>query len=79
MIILFILYIKFYVSKTDYNRIAKKNNICINAFCYNNDLVYPVYVSDQKFEHYIDLFLMKHENKSHYVYMIDFNRFMCNK
>ena len=41
--------IKFSVSKIDYCRIEKKNNICINVFCYENDLTYPVYVSDQKF------------------------------
>ena len=37
--------IKFPVSKKDYCKIEKKNNICINVFCYENDLTYPVYVS----------------------------------
>ena len=27
----------------------------------------------------MDLLLISHENKSHYVYIKDFNRFMCNK
>ena len=40
---------------------------------------YPVYVSDQKFENCMDLLLISDENKSHYVYIKDFNRFMCNK
>ena len=42
-------------------------------------MTYPVYVSDQKFENYMDLLLISNENKSHYVYIKDFNRFMCNK
>ena len=71
--------IKFPVSKKDYCRIERQNNICINAFCYENGLTYPVYVSDQKFHNSMDLLLISNENKSHYVYIKDFNRFMCNK
>ena len=26
-------------------RIERQNNICINVFCYENGLIYPVYVS----------------------------------
>ena len=39
--------IEFPVSKKDFNKIEKKSNICINVFCYENNLVYPVYVSDE--------------------------------
>ena len=46
---------------------------------YENNLTYPVYVSDQKFENYMDFFVITDKNKSHYVYIKDFNRFMCNK
>ena len=35
--------IDFPVSKKDYCRIEQKKNICINVFCYENDLVYVVY------------------------------------
>ena len=31
-------------------KLKKKNNICINVFGYENELVFPVEVSDQKFE-----------------------------
>ena len=71
--------IKFPFSKKDYCKIEKKNNICINVFCYENDLTYLVNVSDQKFKNCLDLLLIANENKSHYVYIKDFNRFMCNK
>ena len=50
--------IKFPVSKNDYSKIEQKNNICINAFCYENNLIYPVYVSNEKFENYMDLLLV---------------------
>ena len=30
--------IKFPVSKKDFSKIEQKNNICINVFCYENDL-----------------------------------------
>ena len=44
-----------------------------------NNLAYPVYLSDQECENCIDLLLITDENKSHYVYIKDFNRVMCNK
>ena len=40
--------IKFPVSKKYYCKIEQKNNICINVFCYENELTYPVYISDKK-------------------------------
>ena len=71
--------IKVPVSKTDYCKTERQNSICINAFCYENGLTYPVYLSGQKFVDSIDLLLISDENKSHYVYIKDFNRFICKK
>ena len=71
--------IKFPVSKKDYCRIERQNNVYINVFCYENNLAYPVYLSDQTFHNSMDLLLITDENKSHYVYIKDFNRFICNK
>ena len=34
------------VSKADYCKIERQNNICINVICYENGLNYPVYVSN---------------------------------
>ena len=39
--------IKSPVSKKDYSMIEQKNNICINVFCYENDLICLLYISDQ--------------------------------
>ena len=54
--------IKFPVSGKDFGKIEKKNNICINVFCYENNLFYPVYVSDQKFEDCIDLLMITEDH-----------------
>ena len=35
---------KFTFSKNDFGKIEKKINICINEFCYENSLAYPVYI-----------------------------------
>ena len=39
----------------------------------------PIYISDQKFKNSMDLLLVIDENKSHYVYIKDFDRFMFHK
>ena len=71
--------IEFPVQKKDFSKIGKKNNISINVFGYKNELVFPIYVSDQKFEESMDLLLLIDDDKSHYVYIKDFDRFMFHK
>ena len=68
----------FPVSKKEYCRIEMQNKICINVFCYDNKLTYPVYLSDQKFNDNMDLLLKSNQFKPHYVCIIDFGRFMFN-
>ena len=60
-------------------KIEVQNNICINVFCYENKLVYPIFISKQTFEDLIDLLLLIENDKSHYVYIKDFNTFMFHK
>ena len=45
-------------------------------FGYENKLVFPIYISDQKFEDSVDLLLLIDEDKSHYVYIKGFDRFV---
>ena len=71
--------IEFPVKEKDFEKIQVQNNICINVFCYENELVFPIYVSDKKFKDSIDLLLLIDDNKSHYVYIKDFDRFMFYK
>ena len=48
-------------------------------FGYENRLVFSIYISDQKFKDSIDLLLLIDNDKSHYVYIKDFDRFMFHK
>ena len=57
--------IKFPVQDKRFNKIEIKNNICINVYGYDNRLVFPVYISDQKFEDSMDLLLLIYNDKSH--------------
>ena len=63
----------------DFNKIEAKNNICINVFGYENRLAFPIYLSDQKFEDSMDFLLLTDNDKPHYVYIKDFDRFMFRK
>ena len=56
-----------------------KSNTCISVFDYENELIFPIYVLDQKFEDSMDLLLLIDDDKSHYVYIKDFDRFMFHK
>ena len=68
-----------FLSKRDFNKIEVKNKICINVFCYENKLTYPVHISDKKLENWMDLLIITDKIKSHYVYIKNFHKFMFNK
>ena len=72
MMILNFLYLKKIIARL-------KRIISALIFGFENGLVYPVHVSDEKFEDCMDLLLITDNNKSYYVYLKDFNRFLCNK
>ena len=71
--------IEFPISKKDYCKIKKQNNICINVFFYEHGIIYPLYVSGKKFSDCMDFLLIFDESKSYYVYIKDFSRLMFNK
>ena len=48
-------------------------------FCYENKVVYPVYLFNQCFNDNMDLLLISNNFVNHYVYIKDFNRLMFNK
>ena len=47
-------------------------------FYYENNLVFPVDVSDKNIEGCTDLLMITDENMPNYIYIKGFNRFMCN-
>ena len=66
--------IEFPVREKYFSKIETKKNIYINVFCYENRLVFPIYISDLKFENRVDLLLLIDGDKSHYVYIKGFHR-----
>ena len=50
--------IDFPVQEKDFSKIEVKKNICINVFGNENELVFPIYYSYQKFEDPMDLLLL---------------------
>ena len=71
--------IEFPVSVKQYNKVETQNNININVFGYENKQTYSIYVSKEKFENTMNLLLISDDEKNHYVYIKDFNRFMHHK
>ena len=67
------------MQEKDFNKIEVKNIICINVLGYENGLVFLIYVSDQKFQDAMDLLLLIDNDKSYYVYIKGFDRFMFHK
>ena len=67
------------MQEKDFSKSEVQNNICVNVFGYENDSVFPVYISDQTFKSSTDLLLLINDDKSHYVYIKGFNTFMFHK
>ena len=67
------------MQEKDFSKIEVQNNICINVFGYENELVYAIFISREKFEDSMDLLLLYEDDKSHYAYIRDFNTFMFHK
>ena len=42
-------------------------------------MVFPIYISNKEFEDSMDLLHLIKDDKSHYVYIKDFNRFMFKR
>ena len=70
--------VKFPVKVKDVGVIEDKNEICINVFSYEDKIFCPVYVSKKKYGDCMNLLMIHEDNKSHNVYVKDFNRLMFN-
>ena len=55
--------IEFPVEEKYFKKIEVQDNICINVLCYENEMVFSIYVSDQKFENSMDLLLLFDDDK----------------
>ena len=71
--------IDFPVSIKDIPKIEKMNNIAVNVFGYENKSTFPIFISDTQTENPLNLLLISKDDKRHYIYIKDFNRFMYKK
>ena len=68
--------LSFLCKKKDFIKIEVQNNISVNVFGYEDKLVFPVYISNKNIDNSMDLLLLYEDDKSHYVYIKDFNTFI---
>ena len=61
---------EFSLKDKNISKLDKKNNICINVFCYENKPNFPIYISDQKFENSMELLLIADEKVTLRVYQV---------
>ena len=71
--------VTFPVSARDYGKIEDQNDICVNIFSYESKIVCPIYVSEKDYDDCLNVLMIYENEKSHYVYIKDFNRLMFNK
>ena len=71
--------IEFHVQEKDFSKIETRNSISISVFGYENGLTFPICIKEKKLENVIDLLLVFDDDKSHYVYVKDLDRYMFHK
>ena len=62
----------------DYEIIEERFNINVNVFGYENN-VFPLYISKTSDEQVLNVLLISNEEKSHSVFIKDFNRLMYSE
>ena len=63
----------FLLDINDYAKIEDRFQMQVNVFGYENK-VYPLYISKKSYDQTRNLLLITEKNKSHYVFIKDFNR-----
>ena len=70
--------IAFSLDINDYEKIEDKFQMQVNVFGYENK-IYPLYISKKSYNQTLNLLLITEKDKSHYVFIKDFNRLMFSK
>ena len=70
--------VNFPMKAGDYEIVEERFNISVNVFGYENK-VFPLYVSKKSNEQVLNVLLISNEEKSHYVFIKDFNRLMYSR
>ena len=70
--------IAFSLDINDYEKIEDKFQMQVNVFGYENK-IYPLYISKKSYNQTLNLLLITEKDKSHYVFIKDFNRLMFSR
>ena len=70
--------IDFPMKTHDYELVEERFEMNVNVFCYENK-VYPIYISKKSNTQILNALLITSEEKSHYVFIKDFDRLMYSK
>ena len=70
--------IAFPLDINDYEKIEDRFQMQVNVFGYENK-VYPLYISKKSYNQTLNLLLITEKDKSHYVFIKDFNRLMFSR
>ena len=70
--------IVFPLNINDYEKIEDRFQMQVNVFGYENK-VYPLYISKKSYNQTLNLLLITEKDKSHYVFIKDFNRLMFSR
>ena len=70
--------IDFPMKTHDYQLVEKRFEMNVNVFCDENK-IYPIYISKRFNNEVLNVLLITSEEKSHYVFIKDFNRLMYSK
>ena len=70
--------VSFPVKIKDISKIEIQNQINISVFGYESKRIFPIKVSNQKYQDHMELLYLQKGDKSHYVYIKDFNSLMYN-
>ena len=65
--------VSFPVKIKDINKIEHQNQINISVFSYQNNSIYPIIVSDKKYQDHMELLYIQKGGNSHYVLVKDFD------
>ena len=68
----------FLLDINDYEKIEDRFQMQVNVFGYENK-VYPLYISKKSYNETLNLLLITEKDKSHYVFIKDFNRLMFSR
>ena len=70
--------IDFPMKTHDYELVEERFEMNVNVFCYENK-IYPIYISKKSNTQVLNTLLITNEEKSHYVFIKDFDRLMYSK